>query len=201
MWPFDTTEHISAFSVVVALCAAALTAFYASRNLKINIVSARIKYFEEFQKWADQLVNALTEAIHLCDLDPKRVVGESFFDRRHRLRITFSAMIDKGRWFFPNIQVDDHGTDKELGYRGYRHELLEGLVKAYRCLQRLDFRNPENNKTVRNDLTDAKRHFVGEVQKIIDPISQRSEFDKIHSRFLYRSRVKETEAIRTQPID
>jgi hypothetical protein len=74
------------------------------------LVATELKYFEDFRRWADQLVEALTEAIHLCDLDPKQVVGESFFDRRHRLRIALSAMIDRGTWFFPNIEVDGHGA-------------------------------------------------------------------------------------------
>jgi hypothetical protein len=141
----------------------------------------RLKYFEDFRKWADQLVDVLTEAIHLCDLDPKRVVGEAFFDRRHRLQITLSAMIDRGRWFFPNMEVDDHGAHKELGYRGYRHELLDGLVSAYRCLGKLDCENSSNNKSLRNELTAAKRHFVGQVQKVIDPTKQLIEFDLIRS--------------------
>jgi hypothetical protein len=190
-WPLNATQItavISGLSAAIALIAAAATAWFANKNLirervnqRINLVAARQKYFEDFQKWADQLVNVLTEAIHLCDLDPKQVVGETFFDRRHRLRITLSAMIDKGRWFFPNLEVDDHGVGKELGYRGYRHELLDGLVHAYHCLQRLDYRNRENNEPVRGELTAAKRHFVGQVQKIIDPTSRRLEFDRIGS--------------------
>jgi hypothetical protein len=190
-WPLtaeQTTRAISGFSAAVALCAAIATIWFSRKNLRrelvnqrISMVSTRLKYFEDFKKWADQLVDILTEAIHLCDLDPKKIVDEPFFYRRHRLQITLSAMIDKGRWFFPNLEVDDHGADKELGYRGYRHELLDGLVSAYRCLKRLDYENRDNNNSIRNDLTIAKRHFVGQVQKIIDPTTQRSEFDRIRS--------------------
>jgi hypothetical protein len=38
----------------------------------------KTEIFEDFQKWADELVDVLTEAIHLCDLYPKRVVDETF---------------------------------------------------------------------------------------------------------------------------
>jgi hypothetical protein len=151
------------------------------RKLIERIVATELKYSEDFRKWADQLADTLTEAIHLCDLDPKQVAGESFFDRRHRLRITISAMIDRGRWFFPNIEVDDHGADKEVGYRGFRHELLDGLVGAYRCLQRLDYRNWDNNVRIRDELTMSKRHFVGRVQKILDPTAKRSLLDRIRA--------------------
>jgi hypothetical protein len=185
----QTIALISAFSPIVALFGAVVTVLFASRNWKrelinqrLNIVATELKYFEDFRKWADQLGDALTEAIHLCDLDPTREYkGELFFDRRHRLRITVSSMIDRGRWFFPNIEVDDHGANKELGYRGYRHELLDGVVSAYICLGQLDYRNKQNNRSLRDQLTICKRHFVGQVQKILDPNDRSKFFDRIRS--------------------
>ena len=91
-------------------------------------------------------------------------------------------MVDRGRWFLPNVVVDDHGADKELGYRGYRHELLDGPVDAYNCLQRLDCQDREHNKSIRSELTRAKRKFVGQVQRILDPTSRRIFFDRIRDK-------------------
>lgn len=192
IWPLDKTQTIaliSAFSPIVALFGAVATVLFAVRNWKrelvnqrLNMVATELKYFEDFRKWADQLGDALTEAIHLCDLDPtKECKGEPFFEQRHRLRITVSSMIDRGRWFFPNIEVDDHGAHKELGYRGYRHELLDGVVSAYICLGRVDYRNKQNNGLLRDQLTICKRHFVGQVQKILDPTDRSKFFDRIRS--------------------
>jgi hypothetical protein len=70
---------------------------------------------------------------------------------------------------------------KELGYRGYRPELLNGVVSAYRYLERLDYRIVDNNGPVRNELTDYKRHFVGQVQKLLDPTKRRTYFDRLRS--------------------
>jgi hypothetical protein len=174
-------------SPMVALFGAVATVLFAARNWKrelvtqrLNVAATELKYFEEFRRWADQLGDALTEAIHLCDLDPtKEYKGEPFFDRSHRLRITISSMIDRGRWFFPNIEVDDHGAQKELGYRGYRHELLDGIVSAYKSLGQLDCLNKQNNESLRDQLTMCKRHFVGQVQKILDPSRRFEFFDRI----------------------
>ena len=181
-WPLSSGEIISGLGAAIAFCAMIVTLWFGRRNLKLQIMATELKYFEDFQKWADQLADALTEAEHLCDLDPKQVAGESLFDRRHRLRIMISSMVDRGRWFLPNIVVDDHGADKELGYRGYRHELLDGPVDAYNCLQRLDCHDLEGNKSIRNDLTKAKRKFVGQVQRILDPTSRRIFFDRIRDK-------------------
>jgi hypothetical protein len=181
-WPFNPGEIISGLGAAVAFCAMIVTLWFGNRNLKLQIVATELKYFEDFQKWADQLADALTEAEHLCDLDPKQVAGESFFDRRHRLQITISSMVDRGRWFLPNVVVDDHGADKELGFRGYRHELLDGPVDAYDCLTRLDCQDWESNKSIRKGLTNAKRKFVGQVQRILDPTSRRIFFDRIRDK-------------------
>src|SRR5436305_2023981 len=139
-WDVETLKAaISFFSALIALGAAITTVVFAAKNLnrerlnqQLSFISAEQKYFEDMRKWADQLSDALTEAIHLCELDPNRLQGESFFDRRHRLAITISSMIDRGRWFFPNAEIDEYGASKEAGYRGYRHEVLDGLVYAYR---------------------------------------------------------------------
>jgi hypothetical protein len=57
----------------------------------------------------------------------------------------------------------------------------DDLVSHTDCLNRLDYQNRDNNRSIQDDLTAAKRHFVGQVQKIIDPATQRSEFDQIRS--------------------
>ena len=181
-WPLNPGDIISGLGAGVAFCAMIATLWFSRRNLKLQLVATELKYFEDFQKWADQLADALTEAVHLCDLDPKQVAGESLFDRRHRLRITISSMIDRGRWFFPNIITDEHGADKELGYRGYRHELLDSLVEAYDYLEKLDGQDRDNNKSIRDDLTKAKRKFVGHVQRILDPTNRRIFFNRIRDK-------------------
>lgn len=203
-WPLTVEQTIAAMipglsAAVVGLFGALVTLWFARRNWtrevlnqRLNLVATELKYFEDFRKWADQLSDALTEAIHLCDLNPTQIKGENeaLFDRRHRLRILLSSMIDRGRWFFPNIEADDHGTEKELGYRGYRHELLDGLVAAYQCLGRVDYINQSNNRSVRNDLTACKRHFVGQVQKVLDPTSRQAYFDQIRAEANKRSSIQ-----------
>ena len=126
-WQLNPGEIISGLGAAIAFFAMIVTLWFGRRNLNLQIAATELKYFEDFQKWADQLADALTEAEHLCDLDPKQVAGESFFDRRHRLQITISSMVDRGRWFLPNTVVDDHGADKELGYRGTGTSCLTAL--------------------------------------------------------------------------
>lgn len=149
-------------------------------NHKFNAVSAEQAYFEDMKKWAEQVCDAMTEALHLCDLDPSKVTGESFFDRRHRLLITLSSLADRGRWFFPNVTLDAHGSDKEPAFRGYRQEVLNGIISGYRFLEIMDYIRPENNRTmVRDGLVQAKRVFVSSVQIALNPARRTAEFDEL----------------------
>src|SRR5262245_25514530 len=101
-WPLNSGEIISGLGAVIAFSAMIVTLWFARGNLKLQIAATELKYFEDFQKWADQLADTLTEAEHLCDLDPR--------------------------------------------------------------------------------LTKAKRKFVGQVQRILDPTSRRIFFDRIRDK-------------------
>lgn len=177
-----TSTLISAVSALIA----AFVALVAVRNLrreqlnqKIASVKWKKEYFSDLMKWSDEAMLQLSEAMHLCELDPKRLEGSKFFDLRHSLRIRLSAQIDRGRWFFPNYATADYGQHKPEGFRGFRHEVLDGLVLAYKALCNLDEANVSNNREQRKVIEQAKRLFTGEVQKILDPRSRDEEFQKL----------------------
>jgi hypothetical protein len=46
----------------------------------------------------------------------------------------------------------------------------------------MDYKEKENNRNPRNELTAWKRHFVGRVQKVLDPDSRQSEWKRIRSK-------------------
>ena len=121
----------------------------------------------------------LSEALHLCELDPQKCEKGKFFDTRHMLRIKLSAQIDKGRWFFPNIDTDRHGNHKVEAYRGYRQKVLDGLVSTYVSVTELNYHDGSENGEIRESIEKAKRQFTSEVQKILAPNSRNKEFEKL----------------------
>src|SRR5205085_9721375 len=141
--------------------------YFASKNFRreqinqtLTYVATKQKYFEDLHKWAEGLTDLLSEAVHLCELDPAKVVGESFFDRRHRIRTALSSMIDRGRWFFPNVDSEKYGKDKPLAFRGYRHEVLDSLVEAYNVMRLVNYVVAGKNESCREALVEAKKKFV-----------------------------------------
>jgi len=176
-------------STLVSLGAALVAAFSAGislRNLRREQLNQRIaaakwkkEYFVDLLKWSDEAMFQLSEALHLCDLDPKRMGMDKFFELRHALKVKLSAQIDRGRWFFPNYAVDEYGQHKPEGYRGYRHAVLDGLVLAYQALCMMDYSEKTRNHTQRESIQRAKRLFTSEIQKVLNPKSRDEEFRKL----------------------
>src|ERR1700733_4596576 len=115
---------VAAISALIAAVAALVSVWnFRREQLSQKIVTAKWKkeYFADLLEWSDESMLILSEAMHLCELDPNRMGGSKFFEQRHSLRVRLSAQIDRGRWFFPNYVVDEHGQEKQGAYRGYRH--------------------------------------------------------------------------------
>ena len=100
---------------------------------------------------------------------------------RHDLLLTLSAQIDRGRWFFPNLEHGGHGIEKGLAFQGLRQPALDCIVSTYRICQRLDWSRHEPNKALREELVSLKKGFVSEVQAYLDPRKRRRQFKAMTS--------------------
>jgi len=174
---------------VVSAIIAAVSAGIAYRNYRREQLNQKIaaakwqrEYFVDLLKWSDECLLQLSEALHLCDLDPQRCEKRKFFDARHTLRIRLSAQIDRGRWFFPNYAAEEHGQHKEGAFRGYRPAVLDALVYAYRSVTSLNYVDGSQNGPRRKELETAKRQFTSEIQAVLDPRQRDEEFRRLIGR-------------------
>jgi hypothetical protein len=172
--------------VVVALVAAVVSIYYSRRARKDGLIQQRVQVLSlkrqhdrDLRKWADAVSDRMTEAIFLCDLDPARLAEGEFFSRRHLLRTRLSALIDRGRWFLPNIHDDIHGKEKPVAYQGHRQVALDRVVITFRKVSELDCEAQAANKTIQPELIKTKREFVAEIQTIIDPRWHAEETTKL----------------------
>ncbi|HEX6369389.1 MAG TPA: hypothetical protein VF006_10680 [Longimicrobium sp.] len=143
--------------------AARADAFAASerRHASFNTVA---EWRRDLRDWAAGAIDVLSEATYLCDeiADDNTDLAERSLPCRHRL----SSVIDRGRFFLPNIRKDEYGVDKPFAYRGYRHSALDPLVAAERVLSTGYLGAFTDRK---HALVAMKREFVSSIQKILDP--------------------------------
>ena len=136
------------------------------------------QYLAEIRTWADEVVEAMSAAVLLCDLDPERTENPTLFDRRHAMLAKLSAMVDRGRWFFPNEYMEADERLGRIAFRGYRDPILDPVVHAHDAVRELNFNDQSQNIALRQDMVRIKRDFTDRMQVVLDPNSRRSDFDR-----------------------
>ena len=175
-------EYPTMISVTAAIISL-ISALISARNLRMSEEKFQMDafkwqrdYFSEMGKWADSCLDNLSEATHLCDVDPGRSVD--FYKTRLSLMSKISALIDRGRFFFPNYEAD-YGNKKLPSNQGYRHEVLDALVLTYRLLKRLDYSAHTPNHELRDQFVEQKRLFTYHIQRIVNPRGRQAEYMRI----------------------
>ncbi len=161
-------------SVVVAVLLGRRTASIAAAQHRHSSFSTAREWRCDVRNWASEAIEVLSEATYMCS-DTESVGGKdigSVLSCRYRL----SSLIDSGRFFFPNIRRDEHGTDKPFAYRGFRHAVLDPLVAAERVLGGGHTGRFRNRKEA---VVAMKREFVSSIQRIIDPKGENEEIARM----------------------
>jgi hypothetical protein len=129
------------------------------RHASFNTVS---EWSRDLREWAGEAVDVLSEATYLCETEESSEHHAQIFSCRHRL----SSLIDRGRFFLPNIRRDEWGLHKPYAYRGFRHSGLDPLVAAEHVLSTGTTGRFSDRK---HALVEMKREFVSSIQQILDP--------------------------------
>ena len=162
----------------------AVTSFLAnwrvvSRQSKMQAADLQMAHDSDVIAWFHETVDVLADAQETLREAGKSSPVEEFDIKRSRSRTRISAMLDRGRLFFPNLdQGDGHGQEREAGYQGYRQPALDALYACYRVVS--DWPTPlpdaimteeqkHEKKQRLKGLVDARRVLVSEVFKAIDP--------------------------------
>jgi hypothetical protein len=170
----ESRDYIAIVAAAISLGGAVTSGYIASRG-------QRRQYFAELRKWADEVCDVLSRAVYACDIDPQRVENNGFFNLRHDLRTSLSSLLDRGRWFFPNLHHEEVNVDTDEAFRGLRQRALSAIAKAYELVGKMNYKAHEPNLRLRKELVAMKRQFVSEVQAYLDPRKRRAEFSRLTS--------------------
>jgi hypothetical protein len=147
------TNALSAFSLLVAL----LTAAYYLRDRRHASYGIESEYIAALIAWHGETVELL---IRLRLSAAKK--GST--DRGNDLA-KLSAMIEQGRFFFPNIRKgNEHGPEKPPAYRGYRNLALNFLVASYDLLEAPTDERSSSQASV------LQQYFTSIVYDVVQPV-------------------------------
>lgn len=154
-----SADYISILSIIVTAVIAIIGGIYAviTNSKKYELAE---QYKAELLVWYEKVVTIIMRLISIC----KEGKSESNNKKRFELLSEFSALIEVGRFYFPNIDKNDRfGSEKPYAYRGYRHIALEFLVYIYQIGMRRDFYNHESA------IYSLERQFTSIVYEFIKP--------------------------------
>ncbi len=116
---------IGIISAIIAVISALVSAYFSHRSILSSERARRQQYFSELRQWADEVTGVLSRASHLCKYTS---VSELKTGDVVLLMTELSSLIDRGRWFFPNIIPNKYGQDKPEASKGIRQVTLTRLV-------------------------------------------------------------------------
>ena len=77
--------------------------------------------------------------------------------------------MDRGRLFFPNLNPDRKGAEKEGAYRGHRPPILDALMWTYHELEALTREGGPASDDSAGFIDECRRLLVSELQAYLDP--------------------------------
>lgn len=94
--------------------------------------------------------------------------------------MNLSALIEEGRFYFPNIRPDEFGVEKPLAYRGYRNIALDFLVASY------NLHHKPISQSTRAQAKALQRQFTSVVFDIIRPPDRLKQIHRLTDRYFVK---------------
>lgn len=156
-------------SALIAVVSFVLNLRLVARQEKRNAVNLKLAHDSDIIRWSDEVILALANAHETLSEKGASYRDNDFAIRRSSERAHISALIDRGRLFFPNRTDTGHGADKEAAYRGHRQPVLEELVAAFRVIDKAGS-SPGPDLVAAEELMKHRRKFIAEVFTTVDPV-------------------------------
>ena len=123
-----TWDQLLSVSLSVIASIISIITFY--KNVQVTSYELSSEERKEILNWFERTTETLIylrENVRANNSDLKRV----------DYLVKLSTLIERGRFFFPNIS-SDYGKEKSQAFRGYRHPILDLLIYSYRMAKEID---------------------------------------------------------------
>ncbi len=166
-WASANIEVVIAVgSALVALVSALISRVETRRQRNVQEEELRRRVDQASLDWGQEAINVMGEAAALA-ISPTMSDLER---RQKRLDIArqLSALADRGRFFFPNIDPQSHGVDKHSAFRGKRPPILDALIYAHHEVMQVGEDGIRGEDSA-GYITECRRLLVSELQEHLDP--------------------------------
>lgn len=146
-------------TAVISLLLALFSIIYTVRsNTKKYELS--VSYRNDVLAWYSQVIDVLSSFIHIANIIEHNDI------KKIELQASLSALIEKGRFFYPNINKnDEHGNYKFNAFKGHKNITLEFLTYFYYTMSQNNIEKYEKH------LIYLYKGFTSSVFDNLDPVN------------------------------
>lgn len=146
------SDLLTLVSIAVTIIIAVIGGIYA--------IITNTKRFELSEQYKNELLSWYGKVVFVIS----KLQGECTGKERNNALQELSALIEIGRFYFPNInKKDGYGKEKPLAYQGYRHVALDFLVLIYQM------GDDTNISKCREKIEYMERNFTSIVFEVVAP--------------------------------
>ncbi len=160
---------IGAGSALVAVISALIARGETRRQRKLQTERLRQSIDAASLDWGNAAIDTLARAAMFARTRHLQANDGGFLANKANLLVAISILVDRGRMFFPNLNPDKKGAEKEGAYRGHRPPILDTLMWAHHELEALTREGGPSSEDSAAYLDECRRFLVSELQAYLDP--------------------------------
>lgn len=184
-WLKGNTEIIiGILSAIVAAISALIARGETKRQRKLATERLRQSIDAASLEWGGAAIDVLVRCATFVRTRHMHANDGAFMAAKTNMLIMLSTLVDRGRMFFPNIDPDGKGVEKEGAYRGSRPPILDAVMFVYHELEAVPREGGLPSEDCGEFIDDCRRLLVSELQAHLDP----RRLDEVVERYDDRSK-------------
>jgi len=160
---------IAVLSAAVAVISALIARGETRRQRKLQTERLRQSIDAASLDWGNGAIDTLARAAMFARTRHLQTNDGAFLANKANLMVALSTLVDRGRMFFPNLNPDKKGAEKEGAYRGHRPPVLDALMWTYHELEAMTREGGPSGEDSALFIDECRRLLVSELQSYLDP--------------------------------
>lgn len=165
----NTDVVLTIGSAFVAVVSALIARGETRRQRKLQTERLRQSIDAASLEWGNAAIDSLARAAMFARTRHLQANDGAFLANKANMLVVLSTLVDRGRMFFPNLNPDKKGAEKEGAYRGHRPPILDALMWTYHELEALTREGGPSSDDSAAFIDECRRLLVSELQAYLDP--------------------------------
>jgi hypothetical protein len=156
-------------SALIAVVSALIARGETKRQRRLQTANLRQNIDAASLDWGNAAIDTMARCAMFARTRHMQANDGGFLANKANLMVALSTLVDRGRLFFPNLNPDKKGAEKEGAYRGHRPPILDALMWTYHELEALTREGGVSAEDSAAFMDECRRLLVSELQAYLDP--------------------------------